>query len=96
MSRGSGVFTEAIHDCDACEAYVGKALPAIKQAGGRPVVVDHDPQVIEGQWHGTRTVILECDSVAAARTWYDSPAYQAIIGERHGSAEANCVIFAGF
>jgi uncharacterized protein (DUF1330 family) len=32
----------------------------------------------------------------AARSWYSSPAYQAVVGERHASAEADAVIVGGF
>jgi uncharacterized protein (DUF1330 family) len=40
--------------------------------------------------------VLEFDSVEAARDWHSSPAYQAIVGERHASAEADAVIVVGF
>jgi len=56
----------------------------------------HYPEVVEGPWHGSRTVILESDSVEAARNWYKSREYQAIIGERHASTEANAAIVNGF
>lgn len=59
-------------------------------------MVDDQPEPIEGQWHGSRTVILEFDSVEAARNWYQSSEYQAVVGERHASAQANAVIVAGF
>jgi uncharacterized protein (DUF1330 family) len=64
-------------------------------SGGRPIVVHDDPDVLEGQAPGSRIVVLECDSVEAARDWYSSPAYQAVVGERHASAEANAVIVGG-
>ena len=73
-----------------------KALPTILRSGGHPIVVHDGPEVIEGQWHGSRTVVLEFDSVEAARNWYNSPDYQAIVGERHASAEANAAIVGGF
>ena len=43
-----------------------------------------------------RTVVLEFDSEDAARNWYESPAYQAVVGERHASAATNAVIVSGF
>ena len=83
-------------DQAAYDAYVQKAVPTILQAGGRPLVVHDAPGVIEGQWHGPRTVVLEFDSEDAARNWYESPAYQAVVGERHASAATNAVIVSGF
>ncbi len=96
MSKGYVIFTEVINDQAAYDAYVEKALPTIIECGGKPLVIQDDPEVIEGQWHGPRTVILEFDSVAAARDWYNSGGYQAVVGERHAAAEANAVIVEEF
>jgi uncharacterized protein (DUF1330 family) len=52
--------------------------------------------VIEGSWKGKRVVVLEFDSVDAARKWYNSPDYQAIIGERHKAADANAILVEEF
>ena len=96
MPKGYVIFTESIRDLAGYQAYGQKARPTIVQSGGRVIVVHDDPEVLEGQWHGSRTVILEFDSVQAARDWYESPEYQAVVGERHASAEANAVIVGGY
>ena len=96
MPKGYMIFTMVIHDHAGFETYVQKALPTLIQSGGRPIIVDDHPELIEGRWHGTRTAILEFDSVDAARAWYQSPGYQAIAGERHRAAETNVVIVGGF
>ena len=96
MPKGYAIFTETIQDQARYDAYVEKAIPTIVESGGRPIVVHDDPEVLEGQSPGSRIVVLEFDSVEAARNWYSSPAYQAVVGERHASAEADAVIVAGF
>jgi uncharacterized protein (DUF1330 family) len=96
MPKGYVIFTEVIRDQGGYDGYVQKALPTILRSGGRPIVVHDGPEVIEGQWHGSRTVVLEFDSVETARNWYNSLDYQAIVGERHASAEANAAIVGGF
>lgn len=96
MPKGYVIVTETINDQAVYEGYVMKALPTILQHGGKAIVVHDDPEVLEGDWHGTRTVVLEFDSVDAARDWYNSSDYQAIVGERHASAEANAAIVGGF
>jgi uncharacterized protein (DUF1330 family) len=96
MAKGYILFTESIRDRAGYDGYVGKALPTIVKSGGKPIIVADDPEVLEGKWHGTRTVVLEFDSVEAARKWYQSSAYQAVIGERHASTDANVVIVSGF
>lgn len=96
MPNGYVIFTEAIRDPARFDGYVQKALPTILQSGGRPIIVHDDPEVVEGTWHGTRTVVLEFDSVEGARNWYRSSEYQAVVGERHACAESNAVIVRGF
>ena len=95
MAKGYIIFTEDVNDPGRMEAYVGKALPTIIESGGRPIAFDPSPQVLEGDWHGPQTVVLEFDSVDAARAWYESDGYQAIIDERHAAADAKAVIVAG-
>jgi uncharacterized protein (DUF1330 family) len=96
MPKGYAIFTETIRDQAGYDAYVEKAMPTIAESGGRVIVVHDDPEVLEGQSHGSRIVVLEFDSVDAARTWYSSPAYQAVVGERHASTQADAVIVGGF
>jgi uncharacterized protein (DUF1330 family) len=96
MPKGYAIFTETIRDQAGYDGYVEKALPTIVESGGRPIVVHDDPEVLEGQSPGSRIVVLEFDSVDAARDWYNSPAYQAVVGERHASTDADAVIVAGF
>ena len=95
MAKGYAIFTEAIRDQPGYQRYVGKAVATIRNAGGRIIVVDDNVTVLEGQWHGTRTVVIEFDSKTAARDWYDSSEYRAIMGERHASAEANAALLQG-
>ena len=53
------------------------------------------PQHIEGEAAGCRTVILEFESEADFRTWYDSPEYQAIIGKRHAATTGFAILAQG-
>lgn len=96
MSKGYVIFTEAIHEPTGMDAYGQKAMPAVVQAGGKVIVAHDGPEVLEGGWHGTRTVIIEFESVDAARDWYRSADYQAAIPLRHAAADTNVVIVAGF
>jgi len=96
MPKGYVIFTEDIRDGAAIGVYVRQAIPTIMQAGGRIIVADDAPEPIEGSWHGTRTVVLEFDSVEAARNWYRSPDYQGVAGLRHAAADSNVAIVAGF
>jgi uncharacterized protein (DUF1330 family) len=96
MPRGYVIFTEDIHDQAQIDAYVQQALPTILQAGGQLLAADDAPELIEGTWHGKRTVLLEFESVEAARNWYRSAEYQGLAGLRHAAADSNAAIVAGF
>lgn len=63
---------------------------------GKVLVVDEDVTVLEGEWHGTRTVIVEYESVDAARAWYESPEYAAALPVRQRAASCNVAILSGF
>jgi uncharacterized protein (DUF1330 family) len=96
MPKGYVIFTEDIRDDARISAYARQAVPTIIQAGGRILVADDAPESIEGSWHGTRTVVIEFDSVEAARNWYGSPEYQRVVGLRHAAADSNVAVLAGF
>jgi uncharacterized protein (DUF1330 family) len=96
VPKGYVIFTEAVRDEAGMGAYGQQAIPTVMQRGGQVIVVQENPEVLEGEWHGNRTVVLEFDSVEAARAWYTSPDYQAAIPLRQAAADANAVIVAGF
>ncbi|MHB8329865.1 MAG: DUF1330 domain-containing protein [Acidimicrobiales bacterium] len=96
MPKGYAIFTEKVNDEGGMGAYVQAALPTVFAAGGTVIVAAPPEEVLEGGWHGNQTVILEFASVEAARAWYRSPDYQAVIGGRHAAAESNAVIISGF
>jgi uncharacterized protein (DUF1330 family) len=96
MPKAYVIVTEAIKDPAGMEAYGRAAAPSMVQAGANPLVVDTQPQVLEGEWHGDRTVIVEFDSVEAARSWYDSAGYAKAKTLRQAAAESNVVLVAGF
>lgn len=96
MTKGYVIFTEQVNDAEAMGNYVQAVLPTIFAAGGSVVAAGPVESLLEGEWHGSQTVILEFPSVEAAHSWYDSSDYQAIIGQRHAAAESNAVIIGGF
>jgi uncharacterized protein (DUF1330 family) len=96
MAKGYAIFTEAIRDRPGMDAYGQASMPSLIEHGGKVLVVDEDVEVLEGEWHGTRTVIVEYESVDKARGWYRSPSYQASLPLRQAAADCNVVIASGF
>jgi uncharacterized protein (DUF1330 family) len=94
VAKGYVIITEDIKDPAGMAEY-GKL--AMKAMGGATILsVDQNPTVIEGEWGATQTVVLEFESVDAAKEWYYSDAYQAAAKVRQGAAECNGVILSGF
>jgi uncharacterized protein (DUF1330 family) len=81
-----------IKDPAAFQEYADKVAPIIAKHGGRYIVSDKNPELREGEFPFVRLVVVEFPSVEAARGWYDSPEYQAIIPIRRRGIDANIVI----
>ena len=96
MTKGYIIFTEAVHDAAALEAYAAAAGPLVVAAGGNALIAGPPAEVPEGEWHGDTTVVLEFDSVEAAKTWYHSDEYQSLAQRRQAAATTNVAIVAGF
>jgi uncharacterized protein (DUF1330 family) len=95
MPKGYVILTEAIKDPAGMAAY-GKAARSAMGNGVTILSVDRKPQVLEGTWHGDQTVVLEFESVEAARAWYKSEEYQKAAKLRQAAADCNAVIVSGF
>jgi uncharacterized protein (DUF1330 family) len=59
----------------AVRQYAGLAGPAIEQFGGRFVVSNTRPNIVEGASALAHLSIVEFPSMDRARAWYDSPEY---------------------
>lgn len=95
MPKGYVIFTEAITDRAGMDAYGRAAGPSMTGHAVSVLAVDQQPEVLEGEWHGDQTVVLEFESVDAARDWYTSTAYQAALPLRQAAADTNVVILSG-
>ena len=65
-----------LDDEEAYGRYMEAAAPSVVAAGVKVIAADDHVEPIEGDWHGTRTVIMEFEDEAAFRAWYDSAEYQ--------------------
>ncbi|NEC85429.1 DUF1330 domain-containing protein [Streptomyces sp. SID12501] len=96
MPKGYVIVTEAIKDPVGLEVYARAAGATLVASGASILAVDDGPQQLEGEWHGDRTIVLEFESVEAARAWYESAEYEKAKPLRHAAADTNMVIVAGF
>jgi uncharacterized protein (DUF1330 family) len=79
----------------AYETYKHAAPASIAQYGGRYLVQGGTHEVMEGDWHPTRLVVLEFPSVAAAKRWYESEEYQKIKPLRLQHARGDMILVDG-
>jgi uncharacterized protein (DUF1330 family) len=96
MPKGYVIFTEAIKDPSAMKEYGKAAGPTIAQGGATVLAVETKAEVLEGEWPGDQTVVLEFESVEAARAWYTSEGYTKAKALRQAAADTNAVILSGF
>jgi uncharacterized protein (DUF1330 family) len=94
VAKGYVIITEDIKDPAGMAEY-GKLA---SQTMGTAKVLAFGPvaETLEGEWHGTQTVLLEFESVDAAKEWYYSDEYQAAAKLRQAAADCNGVIVSGF
>ena len=83
-----------IRDDAKVAAYAELAGPALRAAGGTFVARGLPEQTYEAG-EKTRTVVIEFDSVEAARAAHDSPAYQEALAALDGGAVRDMRIVPG-
>jgi len=67
------------------------AEPTIEQYGGKTVFFSQQIEAGDGDWSPLGIVLFEFESAAKARKWYNSPKYQAVIGQHISSTDSNTV-----
>ena len=81
-----------VNDPKVYREYQAAAGPTIQASGGEVVVFDVAAETVEGTPPGPQTVILKFDSTEAAKAWYQSPKYQAVVGKRLAATTGFAVI----
>lgn len=72
--------------------YQQGARPTIAAHGGELISFDVAAETIEGTPPGPQTVILKFEDSAAAKKWYGSSEYQAIVGKRLEATEGYAIL----
>ncbi|ULE31746.1 DUF1330 domain-containing protein [Mycobacterium sp. IDR2000157661] len=93
MPKAYILITEDVKDPAGMAEYGKAASKAM--AGATLLSFDQKPERLEGEWHGTQTVLLEFESEEAAKEWYHSDAYQEAVKLRQAAADCNGVILHG-
>lgn len=94
MPKGYLVAHVSVSDPIAYAAYAKAAGDAIQAFGPRVMAAWGQYENLEGEAH-ERHVVLEFDSFAEARRFYESPEYQTAKALRAGAATGTFVILEG-
>lgn len=84
-----------IHDPAEYQLYINEAEQVFSKFKGEYLAVDNDPELLEGNWDYTRTVIIRFDSKENFEDWYNSEAYQRIVRHRLNAAECDTILVEG-
>jgi len=86
MAKGYMIAHVEVHDPEAYKEYAEKVPATVLPYGGKFLVRGGRIEPLEGDAPPGRTVVTEFPSLAHARDWYHSDAYQALIPLRHAAA----------
>lgn len=81
-----------IHDSAGYDEYRKVVGASLARYGGKFLVRGGEIDVLEGNWMPQRIVILEFDSAARARAWYDSEEYRLPKQMRMRASTANLIV----
>ena len=95
MSAYVVVDVAAIQDAEAYAGYRERVTAGLVAAGGRYLVRGGCVEVLEGGWTPGRLVIVEFESVEAARAWWESPDYRDLRDLRQRSTQSNLILVEG-
>lgn len=89
------IVQEKVLDEAGMEEYGKLAGPTLAGVNVKPLVVDNNVQPIEGEWHGSRVVVLEFDTEESFRGWYNSPGYQEAVKLRLAATDSRGILAQG-
>ncbi len=84
-----------INDRQEYSRYEAGFMEIFSRHEGTLLSVDEQPEVLEGEWEATRTVLISFPSSEALHAWLDSDAYQAIAQHRFAAAVTHSVAVKG-
>jgi len=85
-----------IHDIETYRDYGAKVPPTVAAFDGKILAASDTAEVREGTQQYPRTVLVEFPNMDAARAWYESDEYQAILPLRQKSTTGTLFMIEGF
>ena len=95
MPKGYAIAQIDVHDADAYAKYTAHTPGTVTSFGGKFIVRAGQCEALEGPAPGPRVVMIEFPSYQDAKDWYNSDAYQDIVGIRQGASSGSLFIVEG-
>ena len=95
MAKGYLIAEVDVHDTEAYREYAAKVPATLVGFEGRFLVRGGRIEPLEGDAPPQRIVVTEFPSLAHARDWYESDAYQALIPLRHAAGVTRSFLVEG-
>ena len=96
MSKTYLVGQITVTNPEAYAVYASQVPQTIATFGGKYLVRGGHATQLEGQAQGERNVVIEFSSREIAEAWYNSDAYQAIIGHRTNNSTGALALVDGY
>ncbi len=80
---------------DTLAEYRATVRPVMDKYGARVLAVGTDAKVLEGEWGGVRTMIIEFPDMDAVERWHNSDDYKPLLDMRQGASRGNMIAVNG-
>jgi uncharacterized protein (DUF1330 family) len=84
-----------INDLDTYQKYLDKIDEVCEKFNVEYLAVDEAPQILEGSWKYTKSVLIKFNSKEDFESWYFSSEYQEILKHRLRSADCDTILVKG-
>ena len=84
-----------IHDPKEYEKYLKGFDGVFSDYDGEMLVVDDNPELLEGEWAHSRIVVIRFPTKEEAKRWYESAEYQELAQHRFTASKADTVLAKG-
>ncbi len=84
-----------VTDQVAFDEYRSKVRAVLADFGAQVLSADPEPKVLEGEWTGTRNVLIEFPDMDAVERWHDSDDYKSLLDIRLGATRGNVIAVDG-
>ncbi|GAB3812189.1 DUF1330 domain-containing protein [Pontibacter rugosus] len=85
-----------VTDPETYTAYTQLTPATLAAYGGKFIVRGGQHETLEGDWQPNRMVVLEFESLARAKEWWNSPEYAGPKSIRQKASNTNMIVIEGY